>query len=110
MKKKKSKLLTADPVAELADAQEALAIMKDNLRSATAELKKTGLMVKTTITDHKGRITKVERPSPMLKVQREALRAINVLKRQIAQLQEEVKLVQQPKSAWDILKEAGKVS
>jgi hypothetical protein len=97
-------------VAELADAQEALAIMKDNLRSATAELKKTGLMVKTTITDHKGRITKVERPSPMLKVQREALRAINVLKRQIAQLQEEVKLVQQPKSAWDILKEAGKVS
>ncbi|HTS06793.1 MAG TPA: hypothetical protein VMP68_14535 [Candidatus Eisenbacteria bacterium] len=110
MKKKKSKLMAADPVQELSDANEALEIMKANLRSATAELKKTGLMVTTVITDSNGKHTKVQRVSPMVKVQREALRTIGVLKRQIAQLQEEVKLVQQPKSAWDLLKDAGKVS
>jgi hypothetical protein len=110
MKAKKSKLLTADPVAELADAQEALTIMKDNLRSATAQLKKTGLMVTTVITDSNGKHTKVQRISPMVKVQREALRTIGVLKRQIESLQKEVKETQQPKSAWDMLKEAGKVS
>jgi hypothetical protein len=103
MKGKKSKLLTVDPVAELADAKEALEIFRQNLRSATAELKKSGLMIKTTITDHKGRITKVERPSPMLKVQREALRAINVLKKQIADLQKEVQASERPVTALDVL-------
>jgi hypothetical protein len=110
MKTKKSKLLAADPVAELKDAEECLEMVRQNLRTATAELKKRGLMVTTVVTNYKGRTEKVQRPNPALKIQRESLRAMTVLKRQIEQLQKEVKEVQQPKSAWDMLKEAGKVS
>ena len=103
MKKKKSKLLTVDPVQELKDATEALEIMRQNLRSATNELKKTGLMVKTTVTDSHGKHVTVERISPMVRIQREAMRTINVLKRQIAQLQQEVQATEKPLTALDVL-------
>lgn len=103
MKTKKKKLLVADPAAELADATEALEIMKSNLRAATKELSKSGLMVKTQIADSHGKFTTVERVSPMLKVQREALRAIGVLKRQIEQLQKEVAASEKPMTALDVL-------
>jgi hypothetical protein len=103
MKKKKSKLLGVDPVQELADASEALTIMRQNLRSATNELKKTGLMVKTTVTDSHGKHVTVERISPMVRIQREAMRTINVLKRQIAQLQQEVQATEKPMTALDVL-------
>jgi prefoldin subunit 5 len=110
MKKKKSKVLVSDPVQELADATEALNAMKQNVKLATKAIADKGLFITTQITDSHGKFVTVERINPALKAQREALRAINVLKRQIEQLQKEVKEVQQPKSAWDMLKEAGKVS
>ena len=103
MKAKKSKLLAVDPVAELADATEALEIMRQNLRSATAELKTSGLMIDTVVTDHHGKQAKVKRVSPMVKVQREALRTIGVLKRQIEQLQKEVAASEKPLTALDVL-------
>ena len=100
---KKKKLLVSDPVQELADATEALAMFKDNLRAATKELSKSGLMVKTQIADSHGKFTTVQRVSPMLKVQREALRAIGVLKKQIESLQKEVAASEKPLTALDIL-------
>jgi hypothetical protein len=100
---KKKKVLLSDPAAELNDAQEALAMFKDNLRAATKELSKSGLMVKTQIADSHGKFTTVQRINPMLKVQREALRAIGMLKRQIAELQKEVQASEKPLTALDIL-------
>lgn len=86
----------ADPQAELEDAREALEAMRQNLRMATAELRERGLMVQTTITDSHGKPVVVERLNPALKVQREAMRAITSLKKQIQQLEEET---QQKKQA-----------
>jgi hypothetical protein len=103
MKKAKQQLLGVDPVQELADATEVLTIMRENLRSATNELKQTGLMIDTVVTDHHGKQTKVKRVSPMVKVQREALRTIGVLKRQIEQLQKEVAASEKPMTALDVL-------
>ena len=100
---KKKKLLVSDPAAELADATEALEVMRDNLRAATKELRKSGLMITTQIADSHGKFTKVQRVNPMLKVQREALRAIGVLKKQIAELQKEVQSSAKPMTALDVL-------
>jgi len=46
-------------------------------------------MVATQISDSHGKFTEVQRINPAVKVQREALRAISSLKRQILQLEEE---------------------
>jgi hypothetical protein len=108
MKTKKSQLLAVNPVQELADATEALQIMRENLRSATAELRKSGLMVETIVTDHHGKQTKVQRVSPMVRVQREAMRTIGVLKKQIALLQKEVQENAKPLTAFDLMMQAKK--
>lgn len=79
----------SDPCAELDDAREAIQAMKQNLKLATADIAKRGLMVKKTVTDSHGKVVTVERINDSLKIQREALRAIASLKKQIAQLQEE---------------------
>lgn len=104
MKTKKKKLLVADPAAELADATEALAAMKQNLKLATKAIADKGLFVKTQIADSHGKFTTVERINPALKAQREALRAIGVLKKQIADLQKEVQASAKPMTALDVLK------
>jgi hypothetical protein len=103
MKKAKKKLLVADPATELADAQEALAAMRQNLRLATQEIAKKGLLVETVICDSHGKPVKVERINPTLKTQREALRAIGVLKKQIENLQKEVQTSTKPLTALDVL-------
>jgi hypothetical protein len=103
MKTKKKNVLLSDPVTELQDATEALSIMRDNLRAATAELLKSGLMITTQIADSHGKFTKVQRVNPMLKVQREALRAIGALKRQIESLQKEAQASAKPLTALDVL-------
>ena len=103
MKKKKSKVLPADPVQELADAQEALTAMKQNVKLATKAIADKGLFINTQITDSHGKFVTVERINPALKAQREALRAISVLKRQIADLQKEVQATEKPLTALDVL-------
>jgi len=78
-----------DPASELQEAKEMLAMMQEDLRAANAELREHGLMITTTIANNHGKFTEVQRVNPMLKIQREALRAIKILKQQIAVLQEE---------------------
>lgn len=102
-KPKKLKPLAADPAQELADAQTALDAMRQNLKLATAEIAEKGLLVTTQIADSHGKFTTVERINPAIKVQREALRTIGVLKRQIEQLQKEVAASTKPVTALDIL-------
>jgi len=80
----------ADPQSELQDAREALEAMKQNMRQATQEISAKGLMVATQISDSHGTFTEVQRINPAVKVQREALRAISSLKRQISALQDEI--------------------
>ncbi len=80
----------SDPHSELQDAREALEAMKQNMRQATQEISAKGLMVATQISDSHGKFTEVQRINPAVKVQREALRAISSLKRQILQLEEEI--------------------
>jgi len=80
----------SDPQSELQDAREALEAMKQNMRQATQQIAENGLMVVTQISDSHGKFTEVQRVNPALKVQREAMRAIKSLKRQIAELQEEI--------------------
>ncbi len=48
-------------------------------------------MVATQIADSHGKFTEVQRLNPAVKVQREAMRAIKSLKRQIAELEEEIR-------------------
>lgn len=78
-----------DPQSELDDAREALAAMRQNLKLSTAEIAAKGMLVTTQIADSHGKFTVVERMNPALKIQREAMRAIASLKKQIAELQEE---------------------
>src|SRR5258708_3047937 len=80
----------SDPHTELEDAREALEAMKQNMRQATQQISAKGLMVTTQIADSHGKFTDVQRINPAIKVQREALRAISSLKRQISQLEEEL--------------------
>jgi hypothetical protein len=80
----------ADPQSELQDAREALEAMKQNMRQATQEISAKGLMVATQISNSHGKFTEVLRINPAVKVQREALRAIASLKRQLSQLEEEI--------------------
>ena len=81
----------SDPKSELEDSREALAAMKQNMRQATQQIAEKGLMVTTQIADSHGKFTEVLRVNPAVKVQREAMRAIKSLKRQIVELQEEIK-------------------
>lgn len=81
----------SDPRSELEDAREALEAMKQNMRQATQLLAEKGLMVTTQIADSHGKFTDVQRVNPAVKVQREAMRAIKSLKKQIAELEEESK-------------------
>jgi hypothetical protein len=81
----------ANPEQELADCREALEAMKQNLRLATADIAERGLLVETAVTDSHGKISKVDRINPSIKIQREAMRAINNLKKQIAGLEEEAR-------------------
>src|SRR6266478_7670851 len=81
----------SDPQSELEDAREALEAMKQNMRQATQQIAENGLMVVTQISDSHGKFTEVLRVNPAIKVQREAMRAIKSLKRQIVELQEEIK-------------------
>jgi hypothetical protein len=81
----------ANPEEELADCREALEAMKQNLRLATADVAARGLLVETVVTDSHGKVSKVDRINPSLKIQREAMRAINNLKKQIAGLEEEAR-------------------
>jgi hypothetical protein len=87
----------ANPEQELADCREALEAMKQNLRLATADIASRGLLVETVVTDSHGKVSKVDRINPSLKIQREAMRAINNLKKQIAGLEEEEKAREQKK-------------
>jgi uncharacterized protein GlcG (DUF336 family) len=80
----------SDPQTEMEDAREALEAMKQNMRQATQQIAESGLMVTTQIADSHGKFTDVQRVNPAVKVQREAMRAIKSLKRQIAELQEEI--------------------
>jgi Sec-independent protein translocase protein TatA len=80
----------SDPQTELEDAREALEAMKQNMRQATHQIAENGLMVLTRIADTHGKFAEVQRLNPAVKVQREAMRAIKSLKRQIAELQEEI--------------------
>jgi hypothetical protein len=86
-----------NPEQELADCREALEAMKQNLRLATADIAQRGLLVETVVTDSHGKVSKVDRINPSLKIQREAMRAINNLKKQIAGLEEEEKAREQKK-------------
>jgi hypothetical protein len=86
---KKKKLLVTDPQSELEEAREMLAVMKENLKQANAELRDGGLMILTTIANSHGKFTEVRRVNPALKVQAAALKAIASLKRQIASLEAE---------------------
>jgi cell fate (sporulation/competence/biofilm development) regulator YmcA (YheA/YmcA/DUF963 family) len=81
----------SDPQSELQDAREALEAMKQNMRQATQLLAEKGLMVTTQIANTHGKFTEVQRVNPAVKVQREAMRAIKSLKRQITELEEEIK-------------------
>jgi len=81
----------SDPQSELQDAREALEAMKQNMRQATQQIAEKGLMVATMISDSHGKFTEVQRLNPAVKVQREAMRAIKSLKRQIAELEEEIR-------------------
>jgi len=81
----------SDPQSELQDAREALEAMKQNMRQATQQIAEKGLMVATQIADSHGKFTEVQRLNPAVKVQREAMRAIKSLKRQIAELEEEIR-------------------
>jgi hypothetical protein len=87
----------ANPEQELADCREALEAMRQNLQLATADIASRGLLVETVITDSHGKVSKVDRINPSLKIQREAMRAINNLKKQIAGLEEEEKAREQKK-------------
>jgi hypothetical protein len=82
-----------DPQSELQDAREALEAMKQNMRQATQQIAEKGLMVATQISDSHGKFTEVLRVNPAIKVQREAMRAIKSLKRQIVDLHEEIKAI-----------------
>jgi len=79
----------ANPEQELADCREALEAMKQNLRLATADIAERGLLVETAVTDSHGKVSTVDRINPSLKIQREAMRAIGNLKKQITGLEEE---------------------
>jgi hypothetical protein len=81
----------SDPKTELEDAREALTAMRQNLRLSTAELAKRGLLIKIPVTDHHGKITIAERINPCVRVQRESLKSIASLKKQIAILEEEAR-------------------
>src|SRR6267378_171626 len=87
----------ANPEEELADCREALEAMKQNLRLATADIAGRGLLVETVVTDSHGKVSKVDRINPSLKIQREAMRAISNLKKQIDELEEEEKAREQKK-------------
>jgi hypothetical protein len=80
----------SNPLSELEDAREALEAMKQNMRAATQQISAKGLMVTTQIADSHGKFSDVLRINPAIKVQREAMRAITSLKRQISQLEEEI--------------------
>jgi hypothetical protein len=82
---------TSNPQSELEDAREALAAMRQNLRLSTAELAARGLLIKTAVLDHHGKATVAERINPAVRVQREALKSIASLKKQIAVLEEEAR-------------------
>jgi hypothetical protein len=88
----------ANPEQELADCREALEAMKQNLRLATADIASRGLLVETAVTDSHGKVSKVDRINPSLKIQREAMRAINNLKKQITGLEEEARERQKKKN------------
>lgn len=83
----------SDPRSELQDAREALEAMKQNMRQATQLLAENGLMVTTLIANTHGKFTEVQRVNPAVKVQREAMRAIKSLKRQVVELEEEIKVL-----------------
>src|SRR6266404_6642518 len=91
----------ASPEQELADCREALEAMRQNLQLATADIASRGLLVETTVTDSHGKTSKVDRINPSLKIQREAMRAISNLKKQIAGLEEEEKAREQKKKDED---------
>jgi|HubBroStandDraft_6_1064221.scaffolds.fasta_scaffold102345_3 hypothetical protein len=96
-KKTSRKKQPVNPEQELADCREALAAMKQNLQLATADIAKRGLLVKTTVTDSHGKVSKVDRINPSVKIQREAMRAVNNLKKQICGLEEEEKAREEEK-------------
>jgi hypothetical protein len=87
----------ANPEEELADCREALEAMKQNLRLATADIAQRGLLVETAVTDSHGKVSTVDRINPSIKIQREAMRAISNLKKQIAGLEEEEKAREEEK-------------
>ena len=95
----------SNPRRELGDAREALEAMKQNMRQATQEISAKGLMVTTQISDSHGKFTDVQRINPAVKVQREALRAISSLKRQILQLEEEINERKKTKQQADEISE-----
>jgi hypothetical protein len=79
-----------DPAQELANAQELLEAMRVNLTLALASIRADGLTVTTVVLDtHKNHVV-AQRPNPALKVQRDALRTLATLRRQIIILEEEV--------------------
>lgn len=91
----------ANPEQELADCREALEAMRQNLRLATADIASRGLLVETAVNDSHGKMSKVDRINPSIKIQREAMRAISNLKKQIAGLEEEEKAREQKKKDED---------
>jgi hypothetical protein len=87
--KTKKKQVKPAETSEIQDVTEALEAMRTNARLAAADIAKRGLTIKTKVTDNNGKLNTVERVNPMVKIQREALRSISSLKRQLAVLQEE---------------------
>jgi hypothetical protein len=118
-KTKKEKLLTGtykktreqarktveDPASELADAREALAAMKLNLKLATASIAEKGLLIQTQIADSHGRFTTVERINPSVRLQQQCMRIVASLKRQIRELEEDVEHGEPKESIFDFLEE-----
>jgi hypothetical protein len=74
---------------EIEDVRQSLAEMRVNARLAAADIAKRGLSITTMVTDNNGKLNKVERVNPMVRIQREALRSIASLRRQLALLEEE---------------------
>jgi hypothetical protein len=89
VKKKNKRKANPGETSEIQDVTEALQAMRTNARLAAADIAKRGLTIKTKVTDNSGKLNTVERVNPMVRIQREALRSVASLKRQLAVLREE---------------------
>ena len=87
--------------ARIRHTERAIVSMHMSMELATKEINEKGFFVQTVVHDSHGKASMVERQNPALKRQRESLRSITALQKQLSLLRDELENVKAVKKSGE---------